>query len=101
MSECLGSRVADCGHVKDVSFQIDTMDTSLFDALICAAVLHDHYVYVAQTSMAKLTIHAVTNRVLTYPLTPSSPHQDNGPCRTPTGLVNPTAPAQDCFLDIA
>ena len=58
--------------MKDVSFQVDTMDTSLFDALIRVAVLHDHYVYVAQTSMTKLTIHAVTNRVLTVP---SRPHR--------------------------
>ena len=67
MSECLSSRPAACESINDDSFQVDTMETSLFNALIHAAVLHDHYVYVEQTSMTRLTIHAVTNRVLTTP----------------------------------
>ena len=67
ISECLRAHVADGGREDDVSLQVDTMTTSLFDALIRVALLHDHQAYLAQTSLAKLTIHAVANRVLHKP----------------------------------
>ena len=53
--------------MNDDSFHVETIEKSLFDMLIHAAVLHDHYFYVNHTSMTRLRIHAVTNRVLTTP----------------------------------
>ena len=63
VSECLSAHIADNGKGTDVSLQVNTMKISLFDALIRTAMLHDHYVYLAQTTLTKLTIHAVANRV--------------------------------------
>jgi hypothetical protein len=64
MSECLSAHVADSGRGTAVSLQVNTMETSLFDALIRTAMLHDHHAYLAKTSLTKLTIHAVANRVV-------------------------------------